>query len=89
MSTASWPARYEIRVEGVLGSHWATWFGGMRIESDDTQTVITGLLADQPALHGLITKIQDIGLCMISVRRLDLAGPEPDGEPRNTEGSES
>ena len=71
MSTSSGPALYEIRVEGVLDSRWAAWFGGLHIERDDTQTVISGLLADQPALHGLLTKIGDLGLCLISVRRLD------------------
>lgn len=71
MSASGGPARYEIRVEGVLDSRWAAWFGGLHIERDDTQTVISGLLADQPALRGLLTKIGDLGLCLISVRRLD------------------
>jgi hypothetical protein len=71
VSTSSDPARYEIRVEGVLDRRWAAWFGGLHLESDGTQTVISGSLADQPALHGLLTKIGDLGLCLISVRRLD------------------
>ena len=71
MSTSGGPARYEIRVEGILDSRWAAWFGGLHIEIEDTQTVISGSLADQPALHGLLTKIGDLGLCLISVRRLD------------------
>ena len=71
MSTSSGPALYEIRVEGVLDSRWAAWFGGLHIEREDTQTVISGSLADQSALHGLLTKIRDLGLCLISVRRLD------------------
>ena len=71
MSTSGGPARYEIRVEGVLDSRWAAWFGGLHIERDDTQTVFSGSLADQPALQGLLTKIGDLGLCLISVRRLD------------------
>jgi hypothetical protein len=65
------PARYEIRIEGVLGSHWTAWFEGLQINSEGTQTVISGLLADQPALHGLLAKIRDLGLCLISVRRQD------------------
>jgi hypothetical protein len=71
VSTSSDPAHYEIRVEGVLDRRWAAWFGGLHLESDGTQTVISGSLADQPALHGLLTKIGDLGLCLISVRRLD------------------
>jgi hypothetical protein len=76
MSTLGRPARYEIRVEGVLDSRWAAWFGGVQFESQGTQTVIFGLLADQPALHGLLAKIRDLGLCLISVHRLDLVKPE-------------
>jgi hypothetical protein len=71
VSTSGGSAHYQIRVEGVLDSQWAAWFGGVHIERDDTQTVISGSLADQPALHGLLTKIGDLGLCLISVRRLD------------------
>jgi hypothetical protein len=71
VSTSGGPAHYEIRVEGILDSRWAGWFGGLHIERDDRQTVISGSLADQPALHGLLTKIRDLGLCLISVRRLD------------------
>src|SRR6266496_6203653 len=65
------PARYEIRIEGVLDSHWAAWFEGLEVNSEGTQTVISGPLADQPALHGLLAKIRDLGLCLISVRRQD------------------
>lgn len=71
MSTSGGPAHYQIRVEGILDRRWAAWFGGLHIETDDTQTVISGSLADQPALHGLLTKIRDLGLCLISVCRLD------------------
>jgi hypothetical protein len=71
VSTSGGPARYEIRVEGVLDSRWAAWFGGLHLDRDNTQTVISGSLADQPALQGLLTKIGDLGLCLISVRRLD------------------
>jgi hypothetical protein len=71
VSTSGGPAPYEIRVEGVLDDRWAAWFGGLHIERDDTQTVISGSLPDQAALHGLLTKIRDLGLYLISVRRLD------------------
>jgi hypothetical protein len=67
-----WPARYEIRVDSVLDDQWADWFGGLQLSSDGAQTVIVGLLRDQPALQGLLTKIGDLGLCLISVRRLDV-----------------
>jgi hypothetical protein len=65
------PARYEIRVDSVLDDQWADWFGGLQLSNDGAQTVIVGLLPDQPALYGLLTKISDLGLTLISVRRLD------------------
>ncbi len=71
MNGPRWPARYEIRVDSVLDDRWAKWFGGLQASGDGTQTVIVGLLPDQPALHGVLTKIRDLGLCLISVRRLD------------------
>jgi len=73
----SGPARYEIRVGGVLDDRWADWFGGLLVESDGTQTVISGLVADQPALHGLLAKIRDLGLFLISVQRLHAGDAEP------------
>jgi hypothetical protein len=73
----AWPARYEIRVDSLLDDRWAAdWFGGLQVSNDGTQTVIVGLLPDQPALHGVLTKIRDLGLCLISVRRLDPDKPE-------------
>ncbi len=71
MSASSGPARYEIRVAGVLDSRWGAWFDGLEISGQGDQTVISGLLADQPALHGVLTKVRDLGLCLISVRRVD------------------
>jgi hypothetical protein len=73
VSASGGPARYEIRVNGVLDSRWTAWFDGLQVIGEGEETVICGLLADQPALHGLLTKIRDLGLCLISVRRLDTA----------------
>jgi hypothetical protein len=64
-------AHYEIRVDGVLDSGWAAWFDGLQVSDDGEETVISGLLTDQPALHGLLAKIRDLGLCLVSVHRLD------------------
>ena len=64
-------AQYEIRVAGVLDGRWAAWFNGLQISVQGEETVISGLIADQPALHGLLTKVRDLGLCLISVRLLD------------------
>jgi hypothetical protein len=78
MAASGGPARYEIRVAGVLDARWAAWFDGVQISDQGEETVICGLLADQPALHGLLTKVRDLGLSLISVRRLDR--PEHDDE---------
>ena len=71
MSASGDHALYEIRVADVLDARWAVWFDGLQISGQGDETVICGLLADQPALHGLLTKVRDLGLCLISVRRLD------------------
>jgi hypothetical protein len=64
-------SRYEIRVNGVLDSRWAAWFDGLQVRGEGSQTVISGPLADQAALHGVLTKVCNLGLVLISVRRLD------------------
>lgn len=69
--SAGKPVRYEIRVAGVLDSRWAAWFDGLAVSSHGDETVICGLLADQSALHGLLIKVRDLGVSLISVRRLD------------------
>jgi hypothetical protein len=66
------PARYELRVQGVLDDRWSAWFEGLRVSSDEPgQTTIAGPVTDQAALHGLLTKIRDLGLPLLEVRRID------------------
>ena len=62
---------YEIRLKGHLNARWADWFDGLTLtqESDGT-TVLSGSVADQAALHGLLTKVRDLGLPLISVTRV-------------------
>jgi hypothetical protein len=61
---------YEIRVRGRLASRWAEWFDGMTLSPDeDGTTVISGVVADQSALHGLLRKLGDLGLPLVSVTR--------------------
>jgi len=73
VSGAARSAHYEVRVAGVLGQRWRAWFEGLEIDSDDNQTVISGPVADQAALRGLLNRVCDLGLVLMSVRRL---GPE-------------
>jgi hypothetical protein len=68
---------FEIRITGHLDEHWTAWFDGMTVSREtDGTTCITGEVADQAALHGLLQRVRDLGLPLISVRRveLDLAG---------------
>jgi len=64
-------AHYEIRVEGILGERWTGWFEGLQVRSEAGETIISGPVTDQPALHGVLVKVRDLGMCLISVRRLD------------------
>ncbi len=64
-------SRYEIRVRGILDRRWTAWFEGLQVTSDGEETVISGPVADQAALHRLLVKVRDLGLFLISVRHLD------------------
>lgn len=62
--------RYEIRVRGHLGSRWVPWFGGLNLSNeDDGTTVISGPVVDQAALHGLLQKLRDLGITLLSLTR--------------------
>jgi hypothetical protein len=63
--------RYEIRVRGVLDGRWSGWFDGLRVTSDAHETSIAGPVADQAALHGLLAKVRDLGVELLSVRRAE------------------
>lgn len=66
------PGRYEIRVRGRLDGRWAAWFDGMTVQHETGgTTVIHGQVADQAALHGLLQKVRDVGLPLVSVIRID------------------
>ena len=62
----------EIRVRGVLNGRWSPWFDGLQVNSDDLgPTIIAGPVADDAALHGLLARVRDLGLELLSVRRID------------------
>jgi len=66
------PAGYRLRVEGHLDDHWSPWFGDLTLtREDDGTTSLTGVVADQAELHGLLTKIRDLGVTLISVEVID------------------
>ena len=69
--TPSQPVVYRIRLKGQLGPQWADWFGGLTITlAEDGDTLLTGPVADQAALHGLLRQIRDLGMPLVSVNRL-------------------
>ena len=64
--------RYEIRLQGHLDSRWAAWFDGLTLTNDnDGTTLIRGPVVDQAALHGLLQKVRDLGVPLISVTQID------------------
>ncbi len=66
------PTIYEIRVEGQVDELWEEWFEGMKIDyKNDSETILLGELKDQTALHGVLDRIRDLGLILISVERID------------------
>jgi hypothetical protein len=80
------PGLYEIRIKGHLDNRWAEWFDGMNVTLEaNGETLLTGPVIDQPALHGLLRKVRDLGMPLISVIPLEPEEPAetdmPDGKP--------
>lgn len=68
------PSKYQIRVKGVLDGRWSAHFDGLTIMAGvdgDDETVLSGLVADQAALHGLLARIRDLDLPLLAVKRLE------------------
>jgi hypothetical protein len=65
------PERYEIRIKGHLDNRWADWFEGLTITAlDNGETLLTGPVVDQAALHGLLRKVRDLAMPLLSVTRV-------------------
>jgi hypothetical protein len=63
---------YQIRLKGHLGRQWTDWFGGLTITLEENgDTLLTGPVADQAALHGLLRRVRDLGVPLLSVMRLE------------------
>lgn len=66
------PGLYEIRLKGHLDNRWANWFDGLTITAlDNGETLLIGSVVDQAALHGLLRKVRDLGLPLLSVIRVE------------------
>ena len=67
----SQPMIYQIRLKGHLGRQWTDWFGGLTITLEENgDTLLTGLVVDQAALHGLLKKVRDLGTPLLAVMRI-------------------
>lgn len=62
------PVVYQIRIKGHLGRQWTDWFGGLTITLENNgETLLSGTVVDQAALHGLLKKVRDLGMPLVSV----------------------
>jgi hypothetical protein len=76
------PTGYQLRIDGHLDEHWSSWFGGLALtHEDDGTTCLTGAVADQAELHGLLAKIRDLGVTLISVAVVHVSVTEPTARP--------
>ncbi len=65
--------RYRIRVRGMLPANWAEWFDGFAVSYEaGGDTTLTGTVADQAALYGLISRVRDLGLSLVAIERIDV-----------------
>jgi hypothetical protein len=72
------PERYEIRIKGHLDNRWASWFSDLTFTREDNgETLLTGPLVDQAALFGVLKKVRDLGMPLISVARVRRDQAEP------------
>ena len=66
------PTVYQIRIKGHLGQQWTDWFAGLTITLEENgDTLLTGLVVDQPALHGLLKKVRDLGMPLLAVHHVE------------------
>ena len=73
------PVVYQVRIKGHLGGQWQDWFGGLAISLEDNgETLLTGPVADQAALHGLLRRVRDLGMPLVSIIRVE---PPPSDAP--------
>ena len=65
------PTTYQVRIKGHLGPEWTDWFGGLAITLEKNgDTLLTGLVVDQAALHGLLRRVRDLGMPLVSVSQM-------------------
>lgn len=71
------PTIYQIRIKGHLSQEWTDWFVGLAITLEENgDTLLTGPVVDQPALHGLLKKVRDLGMALLAVNRVESGSTE-------------
>ena len=82
------PGRYAIRIKGHLDDRWAAWFGGLTLTREDNgDTLLTGPVVDQAALHGLLRKVRDVGMPLLAVMRIEPGQADAGGVKQQKESS--
>ncbi len=77
---------YQIRIKGHLGPQWIGWFEGLTITlEEDGDTLLTGPVVDQAALHGLLKKVRDLGMPLVSIVQVQLDKTEPSSSKKEKE----
>jgi hypothetical protein len=76
-ANAGRPTTYQIRIKGRLDPRWEEWFDGLTILADNGDTLLAGPVIDQAALHGLLRRVRDLGLPLISVTSMADGSDEP------------
>ena len=80
------PGLYEIRIKGYLDDRWVAWFEGLALTREDNgETLLTGPVIDQAALHGLLRKVRDVGMPLVSVMRVKPDPAEAKARPTGNE----
>ena len=78
------PSLYQIRLKGHLGPQWTAYFDGFALtNSENGEALLTGMIRDQAALHGVLAKIRDLGLPLLSVNRLASEEASEDADPKS------
>ena len=79
------PIVHEIKIKGHLDSQWTDWFEGLTISLDENgDTLLTGPVIDQAALHGLLKKVRDLGMPLVSVNRVQVNESHPSSLKKET-----
>jgi hypothetical protein len=71
-------ASYELRIHGHLDQHWSTWFDGLTLtHEEDGTTTLRGVVSDQSELHGLLAKVRDLGVPLLSLTMVEAVDDSP------------